>query len=334
MRTATHVPCPGARRSRAVGLAPVTLEAKEGLALINGTQPSTARRRARARGAEHASRARPTSPRRCRSTRCAARSIRSSRASTLRGRSPASGTSAANIARCSPAARSTSRTSTAAGCRTPTRCAAPPRCTAPHATRSRFVRTTLDHRGQRRDRQPDGVRRRRATSCRAATSTARRSPSPPTCSRIALAQLATISERRTDRLVESGAQRPAGVPDHRRRAAFGLDDGAGHGGGAGVRDQNALRIPAGVDTIPTSANREDHVSMSMGAALKAERALELARAWSPSRFSARARRSICSRRSRRRRRCSACTRSCDRTCRARRRSPAIARHRSDRADHR
>jgi histidine ammonia-lyase len=32
-----------------------------------------------------------------------------------------------------------------------------------------------------------------------------------------------------------------------------------------------------VDTIPTSANKEDHVSMSMGAALKAERALDLAR---------------------------------------------------------
>ena len=33
-----------------------------------------------------------------------------------------------------------------------------------------------------------------------------------------------------------------------------------------------LAHPASVDTIPTSANREDHVSMSMGAALKAERA--------------------------------------------------------------
>jgi histidine ammonia-lyase len=30
-----------------------------------------------------------------------------------------------------------------------------------------------------------------------------------------------------------------------------------------------------VDTIPTSANKEDHVSMSMSAALKAERALQL-----------------------------------------------------------
>jgi histidine ammonia-lyase len=37
-----------------------------------------------------------------------------------------------------------------------------------------------------------------------------------------------------------------------------------------------LAHPAAVDTIPTSAGREDHVSMSMGAALKAARAVELA----------------------------------------------------------
>ena len=37
-----------------------------------------------------------------------------------------------------------------------------------------------------------------------------------------------------------------------------------------------LAHPASVDTIPTSANSEDHVSMSMGAALKAERAVALA----------------------------------------------------------
>jgi histidine ammonia-lyase len=34
--------------------------------------------------------------------------------------------------------------------------------------------------------------------------------------------------------------------------------------------------PAAVDTIPTSAGREDHVSMSMGAALKAARVVALA----------------------------------------------------------
>jgi histidine ammonia-lyase len=38
-----------------------------------------------------------------------------------------------------------------------------------------------------------------------------------------------------------------------------------------------LAHPAGVDTIPTSANKEDHVSMSMGAALKAARAVTRAR---------------------------------------------------------
>jgi histidine ammonia-lyase len=39
----------------------------------------------------------------------------------------------------------------------------------------------------------------------------------------------------------------------------------------------SLAHPAGVDTIPTAANKEDHVSMSMTAALKAERAIALAR---------------------------------------------------------
>ena len=38
-----------------------------------------------------------------------------------------------------------------------------------------------------------------------------------------------------------------------------------------------LAHPAGADTIPTSGNKEDHVSMSMSAGLKAHRALELAR---------------------------------------------------------
>jgi histidine ammonia-lyase len=38
-----------------------------------------------------------------------------------------------------------------------------------------------------------------------------------------------------------------------------------------------LAHPASVDTIPTSGNKEDHVSMSMGAALKASSAVALAR---------------------------------------------------------
>ena len=43
-----------------------------------------------------------------------------------------------------------------------------------------------------------------------------------------------------------------------------------------VSELKTLAHPASADTIPTSANREDHVSMSMGASLKAERTLQLA----------------------------------------------------------
>jgi histidine ammonia-lyase len=39
-----------------------------------------------------------------------------------------------------------------------------------------------------------------------------------------------------------------------------------------------LAHPASVDTIPTSAGREDHVSMSMGAALKTAEIVDRARA--------------------------------------------------------
>jgi histidine ammonia-lyase len=46
---------------------------------------------------------------------------------------------------------------------------------------------------------------------------------------------------------------------------------------ATASELKSLAHPAGVDTIPTSANREDHVSMSMTAALKAERAVARAR---------------------------------------------------------
>jgi histidine ammonia-lyase len=92
---------------------------------------------------------------------------------------------------------------------------------------------------------------------------------------IALAQLVTISERRSDRLVN---------PALSELPAFLTTDSGLHSGymmaqvtaAALVSEVKTLAHPASVDTIPTSANREDHVSMSMGAALKAQRALELA----------------------------------------------------------
>ncbi|HXH06617.1 MAG TPA: histidine ammonia-lyase [Vicinamibacterales bacterium] len=92
---------------------------------------------------------------------------------------------------------------------------------------------------------------------------------------IALAQLATISERRTSRLVDPAA---SGLPPFLARDS-GLNSGlmlAQVTAAALVSEIKTLAHPASVDTIPTSAGREDHVSMSMGAALKAARAVELA----------------------------------------------------------
>ena len=92
---------------------------------------------------------------------------------------------------------------------------------------------------------------------------------------IALAQLATISERRSDRLVNPAlSDLPAFLTP-----GSGLQSGymmAQVTAAALVSEIKTLAHPASVDTIPTSANREDHVSMSMGAALKADRALALA----------------------------------------------------------
>ena len=92
---------------------------------------------------------------------------------------------------------------------------------------------------------------------------------------LGLLQLATISERRSDRLVN---------PALSGLAPFLTRDSGLHSGymmaqvtaAALVSELKTLAHPSSADTIPTSANREDHVSMSMGAALKAERALELA----------------------------------------------------------
>ncbi len=92
---------------------------------------------------------------------------------------------------------------------------------------------------------------------------------------IAIAQLATISERRSDRLVNPVlSDLPAFLTRH-----SGVQSGfmmAQVTAAALASEVKTLASPASVDTIPTSANREDHVSMSMGAALKAERALQLA----------------------------------------------------------
>src|SRR6185436_3440602 len=92
---------------------------------------------------------------------------------------------------------------------------------------------------------------------------------------IGLVQLATMSERRSDRLVNPAL---SGLEPFLTRES-GLHSGymmAQVTAAALVSELKTLAHPASADSIPTSANREDHVSMSMAAALKAERALVLA----------------------------------------------------------
>ena len=92
---------------------------------------------------------------------------------------------------------------------------------------------------------------------------------------LGLAQLATISERRSERLVNPAL---SGLPAFLTRHG-GLQSGlmmAQVTAAALTSELKTLAHPASVDTIPTSANKEDHVSMSMAAGLKAMRALELA----------------------------------------------------------
>jgi histidine ammonia-lyase len=92
----------------------------------------------------------------------------------------------------------------------------------------------------------------------------------------AIVPLATISERRTDRLVDPTL---SGLPAFLTREG-GVNSGfmmAQVTAAAVASELKSLAHPAGVDTIPTSANKEDHVSMSMTAALKAARAVARAR---------------------------------------------------------
>ncbi len=93
---------------------------------------------------------------------------------------------------------------------------------------------------------------------------------------IAVTHLATISERRAERLVNPAL---SGLPAFLTTNG-GLESGlmlAQVTAAALASELKSLAHPASVDTIPTSANKEDHVSMSMGAALKAAQAVALAR---------------------------------------------------------
>jgi histidine ammonia-lyase len=95
---------------------------------------------------------------------------------------------------------------------------------------------------------------------------------------MALCEIGSISERRTAILID---------PAHNRKLpAFLVDDSGGNKGlnsgfmiaqvaaAALVSENKSLAFPASVDSIPTSAGQEDHVSMATHGALKARRIAE------------------------------------------------------------
>jgi histidine ammonia-lyase len=85
---------------------------------------------------------------------------------------------------------------------------------------------------------------------------------------IAAAEVGAIAERRTDRLLD--ATRSHGLPPFLAPEA-GVNSGlmiAQYTQAAMVAENRRLAAPASVDSLPTSAMQEDHVSMSWGAARK------------------------------------------------------------------
>ena len=90
---------------------------------------------------------------------------------------------------------------------------------------------------------------------------------------MAVADIGAIAERRTDRLLD--ASRSEGLPPFLAEDP-GVDSGlmiAQYTQAAMVAENRRLAAPAGVDSLPTSAMQEDHVSMGWGAARKLRAAL-------------------------------------------------------------
>ena len=292
--------CRRPRRWPRAGLAPVTLRAKEGLALINGTDGILgmlvpgARRPAttccRLADVTAAMTRRGAARHRPRLRRRPAGAAPAARPGRQRGQ-PRAG--------CWPARRSSPATATATpGCRTPTRCAARRRCTAPRATRSPTPRASpsasCDAAIDNPMILPDG----RVESCG-------NFHGAPLGLRLRLPRHRRRRGRRDRRAAHRPAARPhplarpAAVPRPRRRASTRGMMIAHYTQAAMVAENRRLAVPASVDSLPTSAMQEDHVSMGWGAARKLRRSVANLRRDPGRRAGVRgARRSTCGRRSR------------------------------------
>ncbi|URZ18074.1 histidine ammonia-lyase [Clostridium felsineum] len=94
---------------------------------------------------------------------------------------------------------------------------------------------------------------------------------------IAISEIANVSERRIERLVNN--QLSNGLPAFLTKEG-GLNSGfmiTQYAAAALVSENKVLAHPASVDSIPSSANQEDHVSMGTIAARKARQILENAK---------------------------------------------------------
>jgi histidine ammonia-lyase len=91
---------------------------------------------------------------------------------------------------------------------------------------------------------------------------------------ICVADVASMAERRTDRMLD--VHRSHGLPPFLAHQA-GVDSGlmiAQYTQAAMVSEMKRLAAPASVDSIPSSAMQEDHVSMGWHAARKLRRSLD------------------------------------------------------------
>ncbi|MGH9313746.1 MAG: histidine ammonia-lyase [Vicinamibacterales bacterium] len=264
----------GADALRAAGLAPVTLQPKEGLALINGTQPSTAVLALALADALRLARAADIA---------AALTVDGLRGSRrpfeprIHEARPFDGqrTSASNLWRLLDGSAINKSHEHCGQVQDPYSLRCAPQVHGAARDALAFVRRTVEVEANAATDNPmvfavegevvSGGNFHGAPVAVAADLAA-----------IAVAQLATISERRSDRLLNPAL---SGLAPFLTRQS-GLHSGlmmAQVTAAALVSEIKTLAHPASVDTIPTSAGREDHVSMSMGAALKAARAVALAR---------------------------------------------------------
>jgi histidine ammonia-lyase len=267
-------PEPGAAALRRAGLAPVTLAAKEGLALINGTQASTALLGLVLADARRLARAADIAAALSIDALCGSTRPFDARIHQARGFAGQQSSAANLIALMAGSAINASH----ANCGR-VQDAYSMRCTAQVHGAARdalaFAHRVFEIEANAATDNPMVFEQ---TGDIVSGGNFHGAPVAIACDVVCLglAQLATISERRCERLVNPTL---SGLPPFLTRHG-GVESGlmmAQVTAAALTSELKTAATPASVDTIPTSGSREDHVSMSMAAGLKASRASELAR---------------------------------------------------------